>query len=138
MWLRRLALLAAGAGLTVASAYVWPGWAPAARTGPAGSVEPAAPGPEDPPVVWLDGTLEEASEATLVVRKGEGRPIPIERFAEGATVFLRPVNEGWTELSPAETAAVRAGPEVCVESLLDRGTFFALRVFLGSTCGPAG
>ena len=111
---------------------------------PAASSEPppppvveSEPGPGDPPVVWLDGTLESITEGDLALRDGQGPRIPIERFAAGATTFLARDGDGWRELSDDEILAVEAGAEACVETLLDGGTFLALRVFLASDCGPA-
>ncbi len=95
------------------------------------------PGPGDPPVVWLDGTLESITEAELAVREGRGPRIPIERFAAGATSFLRRDGDGWRELSQDEIQSLEAGTQACVETLLDGGTFLALRVFLAADCGPA-
>jgi hypothetical protein len=88
-------------------------------------------------VVWLDGTLESITESELAVREGQGPRITIERFAAGATSFLRREGSGWRELSPDEVDSLEAGAATCVETLLDGGTFLALRVFLEADCGPA-
>jgi hypothetical protein len=95
------------------------------------------PGPGDPPVVWLDGTLESISESELAVREGRGPRISLERLAAGATRFLRQEGSAWRELSVEEVAGLEAGAEACVEALLDGGTFLALRVFVGAGCGPS-
>jgi hypothetical protein len=95
------------------------------------------PGPGDPPVVWLDGSLEEVSESQLVIREGQGPTIEVERFAAGATSFLRQDQDRWVVLDDQEIQAIRAGQPACVETLLDGRTFLALRVFLGVDCGPA-
>jgi hypothetical protein len=100
-------------------------------------VAESEPGPGDPPVVWLDGTLESITDADLALRDGQGPRIPIERFAAGATAFLRRDGAGWRELSEDEIGALEAGTQACVETLLDGGTFLALRVFLAADCGPA-
>jgi hypothetical protein len=96
------------------------------------------PGPGDPPVVWLDGSLEEVSESQLVIREGQGPRLRVERFAAGATSFLRQEDGEWIELGEEEVGAIRPGQPACLESLLDGRTFLALRVFLGADCGPAG
>jgi hypothetical protein len=135
MWWRRLGLLLVGAALGLGAAYLWPDWLPAASPSAVG-IDRSEPMPGEPPVVWVDGTLEEVAEARLVIRRGEGRRLEVERFAEGATVFLAPTDGDWVELSPGQTAEVEPGAEACIETLLDGRTFFALRVFLGTSCGP--
>jgi hypothetical protein len=100
-------------------------------------VSGSQPGPGDPPVVWLDGTLERISDSELVVRLGRGPRIEVERFAAGATRFLRLEDAGWEELPDEEVAAVRPGGRACLETLLDGRTFLAIRVFLSAGCGPA-
>ncbi len=124
---------AAGA-LAVDRLVLEPASTAAPETAP--EVTGSEPGPGDPPVLWLDGTLEEISESELVVREGQGPRIRIERFAAGATSFLRREGDTWRELRAEEADAV-AGEPACVEALLDGRTFLALRVFLGSECGPA-
>lgn len=94
------------------------------------------PGPGDPPVVWVDGTLERASPEGLVVREGDGPRVDVERFAAGATSVFRLRGSSWNELSETESARLPTGGEVCVEALFDEGRFLALRVFLGADCGP--
>lgn len=96
------------------------------------------PRPGDPPLVWVEGALEELDESQLVVREGEGESLTLERLAAGATTFLRSDGESWRELATEETGALDAGGDVCVEALLDGRTLLALRVFLGSQCGPSG
>ena len=93
--------------------------------------------PTDPPVVWLEGVIEEVDSSGLSLREGEGPTIEIRRFQEGATDFLRLVNGAWREVPDAEVEGVAAGGQACVETLLDGRTFFALRIFLGARCGPA-
>src|ERR687891_2597008 len=96
------------------------------------------PGPGDPPVVWLDGSLEEVSESQLVIREGQGPRIQVERLAAGATSFLRQEGGEWLALEDLEIEAIRTGQPACLETLLDGRTFLALRVFVGVHCGPAG
>ena len=90
----------------------------------------------DPPLVWVEGTLETVEDDRLVVRDGEGPRVTVQRFAGGATRFLRPGGDEWTELEGEELGDVRGGEEACVEALLDGETFLAVRVFLGAACGP--
>jgi hypothetical protein len=135
-WIRGLLLLALGAAIAVSADRLL--LRPAASEEPGSpQVSGSEPGPGDPPVVWLDGTLAEVTDSLLSVQEGRGPSIQVERFAAGATRFLRLDGEQWLELSQAETAAVEAGQQACVEALLDGRTFLALRVFLGADCGPA-
>jgi hypothetical protein len=107
---------------------------PTGQRGPAGIPE-TEPRPGDPPLVWLEGDLEEIGERGLVLRDGEGPRIEVERFAGSATRIYRLTNGRWLEL--AAEAPVPPGGEACVEALLDEGAFLAVRVFLGTGCGPA-
>jgi hypothetical protein len=93
--------------------------------------------PEDPPIVWLEGLIEELDAAEMTLREGEGPSITIRRFEEGATDFLRLTEGRWRELRTTEVDSLPPGQQACVETLLDGRTFFALRVFVGSRCGPA-
>jgi hypothetical protein len=91
--------------------------------------------------VWIGGILEVVEQGQLAVREGsqgQGPRIRLERLAQGATDFYRLETEGWRELSPDEADLIQVGDRVCVEALLDGRTFLALRVFLGSSCGPSG
>lgn len=134
-WFRGLVLLAVGAAAAFGVERLV--LRPAASQGAPPPVSESEPGPGDPPLVWLDGTLESISESELAVREGQGPRIPVERFAAGATSFLRREGGDWRELSTDEVASLEAGGQACLEALLDGGTFLALRVFLGSDCGPA-
>jgi len=99
------------------------------------------PGPGDPPVVWIAGTLEVVEPGHLAIREGsqsEGPRIRLERLAEGATDFYRLDGEAWRELPAEEVDLLEVGERACVETLLDGQTFLALRVFLGASCGPSG
>jgi hypothetical protein len=99
------------------------------------------PGPGDPPVVWVAGTLETVDQGHLALREGRQRKGPrirLERLGEGATGFYRLDGDVWRELSPEEVSELDAGETACVEALLDGRTLLALRVFLGSSCGPSG
>jgi hypothetical protein len=135
-WIRGLLLLALGAAAAVSADRLLIRPASSADAPPP-EVSDSQPGPGDPPVVWLDGTLTEVTDAQLSVQEGRGPSIPVERFAAGATRFLRLAGDRWLELTEAETGALQAGQQACVEALLDGRTFLALRVFLGADCGPA-
>jgi hypothetical protein len=114
---------------------------PSARGRTLPTVSQNEPGPGDPPVVWIAGTLEVLEQGHLAVRegsRGEGPRIRLERLAEGATDFYRLEGDGWRELSTEEVDLLDVGDRTCVEALLDGRTFLALRVFLDSSCGPSG
>jgi hypothetical protein len=135
-FVRALLLLALGAGAAVAvDRLVLEETSSTDQVPP--PVSGSQPGPGDPPVVWLDGTLERITESELVVRVGRGPRIEVERFAAGATRFLRLGEGGWVELPAEEVDAVQSGGRACLETLLDGRTFLAIRVFLSTGCGPA-
>ena len=126
-----LMLLAAGvAGGVVAERML------AEPASKAGSVDipENEPGPGDPPLVWLEGELQEIGETELVVQDGDADPIAVQRFAGRATRFFRLAGGEWRELD--ETTGLEPGDHACVEALLDGDAFLAVRVFLGSECGP--
>jgi hypothetical protein len=135
-WVRGLVLLTMGAAAAFGVERLV--LRPAVSTGAPAPVPRSEPGPGDPPVAWLQGTLESISETDLALREGQGPRIPIERFAAGATSFLRRDGGGWLELTEPEIEVLEAGTRACVETLLDGGTFLALRVFLAADCGPSG
>lgn len=135
-WIRGLLLLALGAAAAVSADRLLIRPASSADAAPP-EVSDSEPGPGDPPVVWLDGTLAEVTDSQLSVQEGRGTSIPVERFAAGATRFLRLDGDQWLELTESEAEAVQTGQQACVEALLDGRTFLALRVFLGADCGPA-
>lgn len=98
------------------------------------------PGPGDPPVVWIGGTLEAVEQGHLAIREGgagDGPRIRLERLAEGATSFYRRDGEAWREIPRDELDLLEVGERACVEALLDGRTLLALRVFLDSRCGPS-
>jgi hypothetical protein len=86
-------------------------------------------------VIWLGGTLTEVSEAQVVLRQPAGSVVTLRRLAGDATSFFRLSGSEWRRVSA--DAAVPAEGAACVETLLDRETLLALRVFLGAGCGPA-
>jgi hypothetical protein len=95
------------------------------------------PAPGSPPLVWLDGTLEQIGQGSLAIREGEGARVDLERAAAGGTRFFRLDGDTWAVLSEEDAEAVDAGQRVCVEALLDGRNLLALRVFMGAGCGPA-
>lgn len=134
-FLRALLLLAVGAGAAIAvDRLVLEDAAPARSVPP---VSESESGPGDPPVVWLDGNLERIDESELLVRVGQGPQITVERFAAGATRFMRLEGGEWVELTSEEIETIEPGAGACVETLLDGRTFLAIRVFLSAGCGPA-
>lgn len=99
-------------------------------------IERAEPREGDPPLVWIDGSLEEIHEDTLVLAEG-GRRLVVERFAGDATRFFRPEAGEWRQLSDAEIEGIGSGQESCIEALVDAEAFLAIRVFLERLCAPA-
>jgi hypothetical protein len=126
-----LLLLAAGVAGGVAAERMLA--EPASRAGPA-DIPENEPGPGDPPLVWLEGELQEVGDTEMVLQDGDAEPIEVQRFAGTATRFYRLTGGKWRELT--EPGSVEAGGDVCVEALLDGEAFLAVRVFLGSGCGP--
>ena len=92
--------------------------------------------PEDPPVVWLEGVIEEVEPSQMSLREGEGPAVTIRRFGEGATDFLRLGDGRWRQLADSEVEGLPPNQPACVETLLDGRALFALRVFLGARCAP--
>ena len=56
------------------------------------------------------------------------------QLVEGATPFYRSSGNEWRRL--ASGAALTTGGPACVETLMDGRNLLALRVFLGTGCGP--
>jgi hypothetical protein len=92
--------------------------------------------PDDPPVVWLHGVMEEVSETRVAIREGQGPVVHLQRLGEGATRFFRLESERWRPLTDGQVRLLSEGQEACVEGLLDGRNLLALRVFVGSGCGP--
>lgn len=124
------ALLGLGAGLAVGAMVLRPEAVQHDVDLPI--VEQEAPGPDDPPVVWITAEIESVSAQEVIVREGDGPEIRLGRFAAGATRFLRLDGGEWVRAS----ASPGPGTPVCVEALLDDDRFLALRVFLDATCSP--
>jgi hypothetical protein len=131
------AVWAALAVILVAAACTKP--APAA-TAPRG-VPPAPPvatqsvAPGEPPRIWIAGTLTDVTDSRIDLREASGQDVSMQRLAAGTTAFYRISDGAWAKLSPE--AQVRAGQAACTEALLDGTNLLALRVFLGTECGPA-
>jgi hypothetical protein len=99
-------------------------------------IERTERGPNDPPLVWISGSLEEVGETQLILGDGEGPPITVERFSGGATRFYAPEGEEWRELEEGAVEGAATGEDACIEALADGEAFLAIRVFLERTCAP--
>jgi hypothetical protein len=91
--------------------------------------------PGEPPRVWIAGTLTDVTDSRIQVREASGQDLSLQRLAAGTTAFYRIAGDGWAKLAPQ--AQVAAGQAACTEALLDGRNLLALRVFLGTECGPA-
>ena len=100
-------------------------------------IERTEPVEGDPPLVWIDGELEEIAEDSLVLAEGDGPRMVVERFAGEATRFFRPGGGTWRQLPQGEVASIATGESACVEALVDGEAFLAIRVFLERLCGPS-
>jgi len=133
------ALVGAFAALLVAAACTNPP-APTPASGPPRGVPPAPPetgsaAPSEPPRIWVSGTVTDVTDARIDVREVSGQDVTMQRLAAGTTSFYRVSNGVWAKLAPA--AQVPAGQTACTEALLAGTNLLALRVFLGTGCGPA-
>jgi hypothetical protein len=99
-------------------------------------VERTQPGPGDPPIVWIGGSLEEVGEDRLLLRESEDLTVDVERFAGNATRFFRPGGSGWQELPTEDVGSISVGEDACIEAIVDGETFLAIRVYLERTCAP--
>ncbi|MGH2692593.1 MAG: hypothetical protein ACRDHM_08840 [Actinomycetota bacterium] len=99
-------------------------------------IERTEPNEGDPPLVWIDGSLEEVGEDRLVLAEGEGPRIVVERFAGEATRFFRPEAGTWRQLPPEDVEGVETGEDACIEALVDGEAFLAIRVFVERLCAP--
>jgi hypothetical protein len=91
-------------------------------------------GANEPPVIWVGGTMKDVTPDHVRMQEGSGSVVTLQRLAQGATRFFHLSGGSWTELDPG--AFVSAGQPACVETLMDRTNLLAIRVFLGSGCGP--
>jgi len=85
-------------------------------------------------VIWIAGTLSDMSPDSLRVTEPAGSVVSLRRLTGTATSFFRVSGDSWRRIGPDEH--VDTGQHVCVETLMDGSTLLALRVFLGSDCGP--
>ncbi|HZB04507.1 MAG TPA: hypothetical protein VE737_09325 [Actinomycetota bacterium] len=135
--IRGILLIAVGAAAAVAVDRLILTPSPDPAGGPVVARSDAAPG--SPPLVWLDGTLEEIETRSVAVREGEDGPVvELDRAAAGATRFFRLDDEEWSSVPEEDIGAEATGQRACVEALLDGRTLLALRVFVGAGCGPTG
>jgi len=99
---------------------------------------PATPrqslGSDEPPVIWLGGTLLDVAADHLDLQEDSGSVATVQRLAEGATGFFRVSGTAWVKLAPS--AQIPAGQRACIETLMDGTDLLAIRVFLGAGCGP--
>ncbi len=91
-------------------------------------------GPNQPPVIWLGGTVEAATTDRLELQEGSGSIVTLLRLGQGATAFFRVSGDRWVRLP--RQVDIESGERACVETLLDGTSLLALRVFLGAGCGP--
>ena len=109
---------------------------PAALPQPAAAPSSVVPG--QPPVVWVAGQVQELDGEQLVLVEPAGSRVVLQRLAEGATKFFMSQGERWTPMKPTDVELIEVGTQICAESLLDAGTYLALRVYVGAACGPEG
>lgn len=91
-------------------------------------------GPDQPPVIWLGGTVEAVTTDRLELREGSGSIVTLLRLGQGATTFFRVSGDRWVRLP--RQVGLESVERACVEALLDGSSLLALRVFLGAGCGP--
>jgi hypothetical protein len=87
-------------------------------------------------VAWVGGVLSDLTDRQLVVREALGASVGLKRLGQDATAFYRATGGTWARVDPA--VELQTGDRVCVETLLDGENLLALRVFLGTDCGPSG
>lgn len=85
-------------------------------------------------MIWVAGTLDDVASDSLRITEPAGSEVKLRRLAGTATAFYRVSGDSWHKLGSKEK--VDTGQDVCVETLADGSTLLALRVFLGSGCGP--
>lgn len=84
-------------------------------------------------MVWIGGQVTAITERTVEVQESSGAVVLLQRLGAEATGFYRVSQGEWGPVQPGTEA--RDEP-ACAEVLMDGTTLLALRVFLGSTCGP--
>jgi hypothetical protein len=135
-WQRRL--LAGLATAVTLAACSGPDRAPASGGAQGLPPVPSFPGqtggPDQPPVIWIGGSVVKVTAGQIEVRGDSGSVVALQRLGREATGLFRASEGTWERLPPG--AAVAAGEKACVETLMDGSTLLALRVFLGAQCGP--
>jgi hypothetical protein len=136
--LRRSQTIAVGAALAVVLAVACtspPAGAPSGRSVPPAPPETGSIAPGEPPRIWLAGTLTDVTDARVDLREESGQAVSLQRLAAGTTAFYRVSGGAWQKLAP--DAPIAAGQAACAEALMDATNLLALRVFLGTGCGPS-
>jgi len=129
------AVVAAIAAIVLAGACTNPPPAQGPPRVPPAPAETASAAPNEPPRVWIAGTLTDVTDSRIGVREPSGQDVSLQRLAAGTTSFYRVSDGAWARLAPE--AQVSAGQTACAEALLSGTNLLALRVFLGTACGPA-
>jgi len=137
--LRRRQTIAVGAAtLAVVLAVACtspPADAPSGRSVPPAPPESGSVAPGEPPRIWVAGTLTDVTDARVELREESGQAVSLQRLAAGTTAFYRVSGGAWEKLAP--DAPIAAGQAACAEALMDASNLLALRVFLGTGCGPS-
>jgi hypothetical protein len=94
-----------------------------------------SPTPNEPPIIWIGGTLSSIDPSRLQLRDSLGTLITVRRLGAGATEFFTVSGSQWIKVP--DTVPIQPSGSACVETLMDGSNLLALRVFLGATCGPA-
>ena len=84
-------------------------------------------------MVWIGGQVTAITQRTVEMEEASGAVVLLQRLGAGATGFFRASRGEWGAVEPGAGAR---GEPACAEVLMDGITLLALRVFLGSTCGP--
>jgi hypothetical protein len=108
--------------------------APASGVPPVPSLSTTNLGPSEPPLIWVGGMLVSVGSKRLRIREPVGSTVTLKRLAGGATSFFRVRAGRWVALAPSER--IPTGQPACVQTLMDGTNLLALRVFVGSDCGP--
>jgi hypothetical protein len=74
------------------------------------------------------------TDRQLLLKETLGSKVGLKRLGQDATAFFQVAGGRWERVDPA--IAVQTGARACVETLLDGANLLALRVFLGTDCGP--
>ena len=85
-------------------------------------------------MVWVGGTVVDLTDRQLLLKEALGSKVGLKRLGQDATAFFQVAGGKWERVDPA--SAVEKGARACVETLMDGQNLLALRVFLGTDCGP--